>query len=131
MGRIIEKIKIRGDPQSSGNEVFAIYDTGTEWSYIRRSSIPSDIVCSPITRFKTKIGGVTHEITEMCGINGEIQGLSFDFKAYPLERVGIMEGKEVAVIIGATTMKEWDIILNPKKKILDLSALKRREFIEL
>jgi len=130
MGRIVEKITIKGDPTSSGKEVLALFDTGSERSYVKKNILPSDVICSPILHFKTKFGGSTLEIKETCLLNSEIQGLAFNFYAYPIEEIGKIDGKGISVIIGALTMEEWDIRPYPKEKRMDLTALKKREFLE-
>lgn len=131
MGRTIETITIKGDPESHGKKVTAIFDNGAERSYIKRSALPDDVHCAPIASFTSGLGGVRREIREVCPLNAEIQGLPFNINAHPVEEIGQIDGQEVAVLIGATTMEEWDIKLIPKGKTLDLTGLKRREFIEL
>jgi len=41
-----------------------------------------------------------------------------------------VNGRELDILIGALTMEEWEINLYPKRGTLDLTGLKRREFIE-
>jgi len=85
----------------------------------------------PIKSFISGFGGARHEITEVCMINAEISGLPFNISVHPVEEIGIMDGKEIGIIVGATTMEEWEIIPIPKTKDLDLSGLEKREFVEL
>lgn len=131
MGRIIEKIKIKGDPKSSGIDVFALFDSGSERSYIKTNAIPEDVNRIKIFQFTSKFGGSKRQITERCSLIGEINGLSFDFSAHPIDDIGIIDGKDIVVLIGATAMEEWDMKIYPKEKTIDLTALKKREFIEL
>jgi len=42
----------------------------------------------------------------------------------------MVNGKELDIIIGTTTMEEWEIRLDSKNEGLDLSGLRRREFTE-
>ena len=44
--------------------------------------------------------------------------------------LGRVDGGEIDALIGALTMEEWEISVNPKDGTLDLSGLKRREFTE-
>jgi len=40
------------------------------------------------------------------------------------------DGQELDVIIGARTMEQWEIRIDPKTGSLDLEGLGRREFTE-
>ncbi|NVM28650.1 MAG: hypothetical protein HWN65_07380 [Candidatus Helarchaeota archaeon] len=131
MGRIIRTIKIKKDPEGPGKEVTAIFDTGAERSYVKRSKLPDDVTCQPIAGFTSGLGGKDHQIQERCILNAEIEKLPFDISAHPIENIGIIDGEDIDVIVGATTMEEWDIRPLPKKKELDLTGLKKREFTEL
>ncbi|UCE19434.1 MAG: hypothetical protein JSV84_03555 [Gemmatimonadota bacterium] len=70
------------------------------------------------------------EVNEFCLIHGRIEGLDSDTKAVPVDEIGKINGKTLDVLIGALTMEEWEIIPNPKDATLDLSGLRRREFME-
>ena len=63
-------------------------------------------------------------------IEGKIDGYGFNTEAIPIDELGMVDGKTINVLIGASTMEEWEIIPNPKDGTLDLSGLKRREFTE-
>ena len=65
-----------------------------------------------------------------CIIRGKIDGLPFDTYTIPVKEPGVVDGKEIHVIIGAMTMEKWEIKIDLKKGELDLSGLRRREFIE-
>ncbi|NVM30411.1 MAG: hypothetical protein HWN65_16310 [Candidatus Helarchaeota archaeon] len=131
MGRIIKTITIKKDPASQGNEVAAVFDTGAERSYVKRSVLPLGVHCIPIVSFTSGLGGARREIREVCPLNGEIQGLPFNINAHPVEDIGIIDGEDIGVLVGATTMEQWDIKVHPKDQTLDLTGLRRREFIEL
>ena len=129
MGRIVKEIVI-GDKRFN-----ALFDTGSERSYITRSAyeeIKSDIICKKTpSPFKSSIGGEKHRIDESCLVDAEIEGLEFDFMAHPIDdEMGIVEGVKVDILIGATTMEMWEIIPIPAGKGLDLEGLRRREFVE-
>ena len=74
--------------------------------------------------------GVSVEVKEHCLINGKIEGLDFSIYGIPIDELGMVDGKTISVLIGASTMEEWEIVPNPKDGTLDLSGLKRREFTE-
>lgn len=124
MGRIVKKVKI-GD-----REIKALFDTGAERSYIKKSALPQGTSCNQIRSFRTGLGGKLREIDEACVVEPEIEGDSFDVKTHPLEEIGDVEGDEIEMLIGTTSMEEWDIKLDPRKKELDLTGLKKREFTE-
>jgi hypothetical protein len=46
------------------------------------------------------------------------------------EDLGIINGRQLDLIIGAKTMEGWEIRLDPKTGEVDLTGLKRREFTE-
>ncbi|MGV9172939.1 MAG: hypothetical protein ACOC35_10270, partial [Promethearchaeia archaeon] len=109
MGRIIKKIKIK--PESGSpieREVFAVFDTGSERSYVKKGYIPKDTKCSKIPTFSSGLGGKHHKITEGCNMVGEIQGLEFDFSPHPVDDIGAIDGNDIGVLIGSTAMEEWD-----------------------
>lgn len=68
------------------------------------------------------------ELDERCDVTAHIDGLEFDMTAYVVERLGDTEYLDA--IVGALTMEEWWIKLDPKTGDLDLSQLRKREFIE-
>lgn len=76
------------------------------------------------------MGGKERTVDEVCVVVPKIEDLEFDVKLHPLDRIGVIDGKEVDVLVGATTMEEWNIKLDPDKRELDLSGLRKREFIE-
>ncbi|MFQ6041127.1 MAG: hypothetical protein ACE5PV_09755 [Candidatus Poribacteria bacterium] len=117
------------DIQIDGKNVFALFDTGSVRSYIRKE------FASPVRQrtipFTVSLGGGTFEINESCLLNCAIEGLQFDVKAHPLEKIGTDEkGRRIDAIIGATTMEEWGFILNPRTGSIDLTVLRKREFTE-
>lgn len=132
MGRIIKEIKIKPDIGSKiEKKAFAVFDTGSERSYVKKSLMPSGSSCSKIPPFTSKLGGNTRQIKEQCILIGVIEDLEFGFSAFPVDDIGIIDGQDVGILIGATAMEEWDIRVSPKGKTLDLEGLKKREFVEL
>ena len=108
----------------------ALFDTGSLHTYVAMPLLegaPSQALRRP---YKVALGGRVIEVNVHCLVDGAIDGLEFMTSVVPVDKVGRVDGKEVDVIIGALTMKEWEIIPNPKEGTLDLSGLKRREFTE-
>jgi hypothetical protein len=44
--------------------------------------------------------------------------------------LGKVDSSEIDVIIGALTMEEWEISVNPKDGTVDLAGIRRRVFTE-
>ncbi|MEW6095427.1 MAG: hypothetical protein AB1567_02715 [bacterium] len=124
MPRIIKEIEIEG------KSAIALFDTGAYHTYIRNefvTDIPQREVPEP---YKVALGGNVIEVKRVCVINGRIEGYGFDTKSVPIEKIGKADGYELDAIIGALTMEEWEIKLDPKSKTLDLTGLKVREFTD-
>jgi len=124
MARIVKTIEIEGQP------AVALFDTGAIYSYVRSSLVhqaPRRTVTRPA---RVALGGRDVEIREVCLMEGKIEGLDFFADAVPLEEIGHADGHELDVLIGARTMEQWEIRLDPRTGTLDLEGLKRREFTE-
>jgi hypothetical protein len=123
VARIVKEIEI------NGKKLIALFDTGLINTYIRKEIAPSNrtILKRPI---RVGLGGKIREIKERCIIEGEIEGLGFSTDSYITEDLGTINGKQLDLIIGARTLEEWEIRLNPKTGELDLTGLKRGEFTE-
>jgi len=74
------------------------------------------------------LGGKVWRPGEHCDLTIIIDGLEFDMTAYAVEELGETGHGPLEAIIGALTMEEWHIKLDPHTGELDLSALRRREF---
>ncbi|GAG07660.1 unnamed protein product, partial [marine sediment metagenome] len=86
---------------------------------------------SAVTRsVRVVLGGQTIEITSLCLFNGKIEGLDFFTDAVPVAELGAADGHNLDAVIGARTMEQWEIRLDPRIEALDLEGLKRREFTE-
>ena len=132
MGRIIKKIKIFPELKSvNESNVLAVFDTGSERSYVKKELLPKGVNYMKIKKFSVKMGGNTHGIDERCTLVGEIDGLPFDFSAHVIDTIGEVDKRDVDLIIGATAMEEWDMVIHPKGQEIDLQGLKKREFLEL
>jgi predicted aspartyl protease len=124
MGRIVKSIEIEGQP------AVALFDTGATYTYVRSpflTKIPRRAIAKPA---RTVLGGQTIEIAEQCLINGKIEGLDFFTYAVPVTKLGAADSYELDAVIGALTLEQWQIRLDPKTGTLDLEGLRRREVIE-
>jgi len=124
MGRIVKQIEIEGQPAT------ALFDTGANYTYVRADLVqnaPRRRMSPPIT---VALGGQEIEIREVCLVEGKIEGLPFLTDAVPVAELGEADGHWLDAIIGARTMKQWEIRLDPSTGELDLEGLRRREFKE-
>lgn len=117
--------------QINGKVVRALFDTGSIRSYIRSSlaePLPRVRIRKPVT---VGLGGRVHQLRNTCLVEVEFEGQPFDFQAYPISRIGQDEtGKEIDILIGATAMEQWGLIIDPRTGRIDTRRLKRREFTE-
>jgi predicted aspartyl protease len=124
MGRIVKQIEIEGQPAT------ALFDTGANYTYVRADLVqnaPRRRMSPPIT---VALGGQEIEIREVCLVEGKIEGLPFLTDAVPVAELGEADGHQLDAIIGARTMEQWEIRLDPSTGELDLEGLRRREFKE-
>jgi predicted aspartyl protease len=124
MGRIVKQIEIEGQPAT------ALFDTGANYTYVRADLVQNALrrrMSPPIT---VALGGQEIEIREVCLVEGKIEGLPFLTDAVPVAELGQADGHRLDAIIGARTMKQWEIRLDPSTGELDLEGLRRREFKE-
>jgi hypothetical protein len=124
MSRIIKTIEIEGHPAA------ALFDTGATYSYVRSSLVASASRTAVPVPPRVVLGGKVITIRELCFVRGKIEGLDFMSDAVPLDDIGRADGHELDVLIGARTMEQWEIKLDPKTGALDLEGLRRREFTE-
>jgi hypothetical protein len=89
--------------------------------------IPIRLLSEP---YRVALGGRVIEVREYCAVEGKIEGYGFDTKVVPIDDLGKVDGKGIDALIGALTMEEWEISVNPRDGTLDLSGLKKREFTE-
>jgi predicted aspartyl protease len=124
MGRIVKQIEIEGQPAT------ALFDTGANYTYVRADLVQNSLrrrMSPPIT---VALGGQEIEIREVCLVEGKIEGLPFLTDAVPVAELGEADGHRLDAIIGARTMEQWEIRLDPSTGELDLEGLRRREFKE-
>ncbi|HEV3025822.1 MAG TPA: hypothetical protein VGX76_25285 [Pirellulales bacterium] len=124
MSRVIKTIEIEGKP------AIALFDTGAFHTYVSRPFLkksPRRRVAKP---YEVGLGGGTLVVRELALINGKIEGLDFSTMVVPVASLGKADGHRLEAIIGAGTMEQWEITVNPKDGSLGLDGLRRREFTE-
>ncbi len=124
MSRIIKTIEIEGKPAK------ALFDTGAFNSYVVAKLVghaPRKQVTPPV---RVGMGGHEVEIRECCILEGKIEGLPFYTDAVILDDLGWADGHDLGAIIGARSMEQWEIRLDPRNTTIDLEGLRRREFTE-
>lgn len=124
MARIIKTIEIEGQP------AVALFDTGALYTYVRSSLVPNVLKKSVTRPVRVALGGREIDIRELCFVEGKIEGLDFFADAVPIDALGHADGHELDALIGARTMEQWEIRLDPRAGSLDLEGLRRREFTE-
>lgn len=124
MSRVIKHIEIEG------KEAAALFDTGAFHTYVLRKylkGIPRRRVSKP---YDVALGGETLVVREQVVINGKIEGLDFTTTVVPIDSLGKADGQKLDAIIGAITLEQWEITINPKDASLGLDGFRRREFTE-
>ncbi|HSB71338.1 MAG TPA: hypothetical protein VLT62_18590 [Candidatus Methylomirabilis sp.] len=72
-----------------------------------------------------------HHLRNTCLVEVELEGQPFGFQVYHIPRIGQDEtGKEVDILIGATAMEQWGLVIDARTGQIDSRRLKRREFTE-
>ena len=124
MARIIKTIELEGQPAN------ALFDTGAVHTYVRANLVGNVPKRAVAQSFRVALGGDRFDVNEFCLVQGRIEGLPFDTKAVAIHSIGRADGTELDAIIGALTMEEWEIGLDPRSGSLNLESLRRREFTE-
>lgn len=122
MARVVKEIEI------AGKRLKALFDTGSLRSYVRDEFRPP--LSLKVTPVSVGLGGEVRRLDELCLLTAKIDGLEFDMTAYIVEDLGETEHGPLDAIVGALTMEEWWMKLDPRTGELDLSALRKREFTE-
>lgn len=126
MGRIVKDIIVDGKIRQ------AIFDSGSVVSYVTEKALPESAVCINVSPITSRVAGSTHQLTKRCFIPSKLDGKDFDFDAFVIDKLGKVQEKgdvDLDFLIGAATMEEWSISINPKEQTVDLRGLKRREFL--
>jgi len=124
MGRIVKTIQIEDQP------AVALFDSGAIYTYVRSLLVRELPRRAMIPSVHIALGGRDIEVRELCFVQGKIEGLDFISEAVPIDEIGHADGHELDVLIGARTMEQWEIRLDPRTGALDLEELRRREFTE-
>jgi predicted aspartyl protease len=124
MARIVKTIEIEGQP------AVALFDTGAMYTCVLSPLVRDAPRRAMIPPARVALGGREIEIRELCFVQGKIEGLDFLADAVPVAELGAADGHELDAVIGARTMEQWEIRLDPRTGTLDLEGLRRREFIE-
>jgi hypothetical protein len=99
---------------------------------VTEKALPKDAVWINITPITSRLAGTTHRLARRCFISGTIEGHAFDLDAFAIDKLDSVQEKgnvELDFLIGATTMEEWAVNVNPNEQTIDLSGLKKREFL--
>ena len=128
MGRIVRELSVKD------KKLLTLFDTGSDITYIAKNSLPKGIHCESIPARTSHLASQTHTITKSCILPVKLDGQSFAIQAFVVSSIGggrrLPEaGRKIDLLFGAVMMEEWDIKLDPKKKELDLTGLKKREFV--
>lgn len=99
----------------AGGEAEVLFDSGASQSVMRRSVAErlATIIRLPMARtFQLADGKTSVETDELTNIMVTIDGITVDSKFYVLKELG----REI--VVGASTMQEWDIRLNLKDETI-------------
>ncbi len=123
MARIFKEMRIEG------KGAYVLFDTDALRSYVRKEFASQ--VRWRTSPFKVGLGGYSFEIDESCALNCEIEGLEFDIEAHPIAELGLDEyGRRIDAVIGAIGMEKWGLVPDPRSGMIDLTVLRKKEFIE-
>ncbi len=123
-------MKIIKDIEIEGRKVVALFDTGAMYTYVIREYLLNSVNKKVRAPYRVALGGKMIEVKEKYLIDGSIEELPFDTEAIPVDEIGKADGNDLDAIIGAFTMEQWEIKLDPKTGELGLEGLRRREFTE-
>jgi hypothetical protein len=124
MSRVIKTIEIEGKP------AVALFDTAAFNTYVARSHLKGVPRRKVKRLYEISLGGSAIVVRKNAVVNGKIEGLDVSTMVVPIASLGKADGHTLDVIIGAITMEQWEITVNPKDGSLGLEGLRRREFTE-
>jgi hypothetical protein len=127
MTRIVKEINVEG------RALKALFDTGSLRSYVRAEFRPP--TTRQVSPIRVGLGGMARQFDERSDFTASIDDLEFDITAYiqdlgTVDELGETEHGRLDALIGALTMEEWNIKLDPREGEVDLSALRKREYTE-
>lgn len=128
--RVVKRAKICDE------ETYVLFDTGAAHSYVRRDLIRGECLLGRIREIPHTVvlGGKRIRVTEKVAVRCEVDGVSFSIYAVPVDDLGEIttpSGRvRLGAIIGSLDMERWEIIVIPSRNDVDLSAIRRGEFVE-
>jgi len=124
MPRVIKGIEIEGQPAT------ALFDTNALYSFVSSRFVRCVTTSAMVPPVRVSLGDRRIEIQTYCLVQGTIEGLSFFTDAAVVDDLGRADGQVLDAIIGARSMAQWEIRVDPRNGSLDLEGLRRREFTE-
>jgi hypothetical protein len=120
--RGVSKVVVSREIEVEGVTRRTVFDVGVRRSYIRDSATVGGLVV-PIRRpRRVSRNGRRLSIDETCVVRGWIEGHAFEILADVVDDLGTDEvGREIDVLLGAITMRQWGIKLDPRNEYLDLT----------
>ena len=122
MSRIVKELEI------GGRRLKALFDTGAVHSYITQEFRPEG--CVSIHPRMVGLGGSARRLEERCIVIPTIEGLPFEMTAYVVDELVETEYGRIDLIVGALTIEEWWMKLDPKEGTIDLTQVRRRDLTE-
>ena len=122
--RIVKDIEIEG------RKAVALFDIGAMYTYVVSEYLQNSVKKKVRVPFRVALGGKMIDVYEKYLTDGSIEEFPFDTEAIPVDEIGKADGHELEAIIGALTMEQWEIKLDPKTGELGLEGLRRRKFTE-
>jgi hypothetical protein len=124
MGRIRTEIEV------DGRHLWTLIDSGVRSSYITRDAARGLDVKQLRQPRRAMLAGGTHDISEVCLVQADIEGHPLEFQASVIDEIGAdEEGRPIDVLFGALAMQLWGIWLDPPNERLDFSHY-TRDFLE-
>lgn len=117
MGKIVKRLEVLGDKGKGKVEV--LFDSGATESVVQKSfaeKLATVISLPKWRRFLLADGKTEIKTNLVANIMITINGITIDSRFYVLEKLG----REM--VIGAATMQEWDIRLNPKEEKITIGV---------
>ena len=128
MSRIFQELEVKG------KKLLTLFDTGSDITYVAKDALSKGIHCEKMQERTYHLASETHKITQSCILPIKLDGQDFVIQAFVVNSIGggrkpMETNRKIDLLFGAVMMEEWDIKLDPKKKKLDISGLKKREFV--
>jgi hypothetical protein len=116
MGRVREMVKV------SGQEYWALFDTGVRSTYIINTAARKLGTAGTLHPIRTVLGGRVKMTWSTALLQAEVQGRPISTHALVVDEIGKDEdGRRIEVLFGALAMRQWGIRPVPDGERLDLS----------